>query len=322
MNAKFLKSAAVLSFISLLFAATALYYSSKNTYKKSSGELVFAQTYTQINNIGSILIHKNEDTLSLVLEDNLWRVKNEDYYYANYPLLNLLFNNFVSSKYYRPVNQEQIQIPHFLQNAVTIDVLTKDNQLLNSVLIGNMEDRGVYYIGADASTPEKLFLITGNYYFPENIYSWLQQPILQLSPTQIKQIEVIDAEKTFTLKRNNENQPFYTLLENKTLKNVNTELLLQSLNYVSAEKVISAQNFDNTLYPLQKTYKITTFDGLIVNLHLLQAENDYWAEIKLSSNNLPTSEISDYIENNTFLYDGWYFKIPFDTGRQLFNYMI
>lgn len=322
MNAKFLKSAAVLMLISLCFAVSALYYSSKHAYKRSSGELVFAQTYSQINDIGSILIHKDANTLSLVLEDNLWRVKNEDYYYANYPLINQLFNNFISSKYYRPVNEEQVQTSDFIKNAVKIDVLTKDNRLLNSILVGNKEDRGVYYIGTDASTPEKLFLITGSYHFPENIYSWLQQPILQLSPTQIKKIEITNAEKPIILKRDNENQPFSITLENKTAKNINAELLLQSLNYVSAEKVIAAQNFDDTPYSLQKTYKITTFDGLIVNLRLFHSDNDYWAEIKLSATNLPTSEISDYIENNTFLYDGWYFKIPAETGKVLFNYMI
>ncbi len=322
MNAKFLKSAAVLTLVSLFFAAAALYYSSKNAYKRSSGELVFAQTYAQLNNIGSILIDRDGDTVSLVLEDNLWRVKNEDYYYANYPLINQLFDNFISSKYYRPVNKEQISTVDIAENAVRVDVFAKDNSLLNSILIGNKEDRSVYYMGADASTPENVFLITGNYHFPEKVYTWLQQPILQLSPSQIKKIEIINSEKNFVLNRNNENLPFTITLENKTVKNVNADLLLQGLNYLDAEKVISAQNFDNTLYSMQKTYKITTFDGLIVNLHLLHSGNDYWAEIKLSATNLPTSEISDYIENNTFLYDGWYFKIPANTGRLLFNYMI
>lgn len=318
MNIQILKSGLLVVLISALMAALSIIYTNINSNKKNGGELVFANAYKNINNIGNIVIKDNDKTITLIQEDNLWRVKEADYYYADYVLVNELFADFNSSKFYRKIDNNPKDIDNVKKNHTMITIFSKDNKVLDEIVIGSKDERNVYYMALPTTNSDNLYLITGKYFLPQNDYSWLQQPIIELEDRQIQSIQT-DNKK---ISRDNPQLPYVTFLPNKTFKEFNATLLERELKYVSFTKVISAQNFDETLYPETKDYKITTFDGLIITLTILSNNIDYWAKINLSSTNLPTTETNDYIENNNFLYDGWYFKLNTDTGRIIFNFII
>lgn len=318
MNIKILKSGLLVTLISALIAVLSIVYTNINSNKKNGGDLVFANAYEHINDIGSIVIKDNNKTITLLQEDNLWRVKEADYYYADYVLINELFNDLNTSKFYRKIENNPQAIANIKQQHFLVTIFSKDNKILDEIMIGEKNDRNVYHMALPTIGSKNLYLITGKYFIPQNDYSWLQQPLLQIENKQIQYIES-DNKKII---RDNPQLPFITILANKTTKEFNATLLESELKYIGFTKVVSAQNFDETLYPESKTYKITTFEGLVINLTILSNGKDYWSKINLSSTNLPTSEINDYIEDNSFLYDDWYFKLNNDTGRIMFNFII
>ena len=50
--------------------------------------------------------------------------------------------------------------------------------------------------------------------------------------------------------------------------------------------------------------------------------NKVWCKIKLSSTSLPLYVINDYINDNKFLYDGWYFEISPEQGHILRDFRL
>lgn len=322
MNIKILKSGLLVVLISALIAVLSIVYTNINSNQRNGGELVFANAYKHINDIGSIVIKDNSKTITLLQEDNLWRVKESDYYYADYVLVNGLFTDFNTSKFYRKIDNNPENIANIQQSHSLITIFSKDNKILDEMMIGAKEERNVYNMAIPITNPENLYLITGKYFLPQNDYAWLQQPLLQLEDKQIQSIETDFSDTNKKIIRDNPLLPFINFLPNKISKEVDATSLERELKYIGFTKVISAQNFDETLFSENKKYKITTFEGLVINLTILSNNTDYWAKINLSSTNLPTMEVNDYIEDNSFLYDGWYFKLNSNTGRIIFNFTI
>lgn len=318
MNIQILKSGLLVVVISTLLAVFSIIYTNINSNKRTGGELVFANAYKQISDIGNIVIKDNNKTITLIQEDNLWRVKEADYYYADYALVNELFSDFNTSKFYRKIDNTPEDIADIKKDHSVITIFSKNNKVLDEIMIGAKEERNVYHMALTTTGQENLYLITGKYFIPQYEYSWLQQPLLQLENKQIQSIAT-DAKK---ITRDNPQLPYITYLPNKTFKTFDATLLERELNNLGFTKVLSAQNFDESIYPESKNYKITTFDGLIVDLTILSDGSDYWVKINLLSTNLPTAETNDYIEDNGFLYDGWYFRLNPDTGRIMFNFII
>ena len=60
----------------------------------------------------------------------------------------------------------------------------------------------------------------------------------------------------------------------------------------------------------EKQFEIETFYGLkfILNLYI-DGNNIGWINIKLSKTPLPIASVNDYIRDNSFLYDGWFFAL-------------
>lgn len=198
--------------------------------------------------------------------------------------------------------------------------MSADNKLLDEITIGKNVGHSVYNL-AWQPQKQKFYLITGQYAFPDYSYSWLQQPLLQLEGRDVQEVKQFFGNEKQTALRSEPGQPFTTVMPNGTSRNIDISELLRQFNYLSFEEVASAQNFDETLYPESKEIQLATFDGMVVNITLLRHQEKYWLKLNLSSTRLPTTQVSDYIEGNAFLYDGWFFKINSDTGRIMFNYM-
>lgn len=319
----------VVCIASLLYAATAIILANFSFPKQNNGKLVFPATVENGLKLDKVVIKTPRNQTTLLLENNFWLVKEEDYYYANIELLNELFNSLNTSRYrHRQQFSPQIADEDLLaapgqgtpeHTGTLIETFAGENpQPMESIIIGKETANGLYHF-ARPLDKEEIWLIDGSYILPDDNYSWLMQPILDY-PAEIIEKVVISENNQITLSasRSRSNYPFFTP-EQKT---VPLDALLERFNFFITEKVLSAQNFDETLFPRHRRIELTTFSGMVTVVDLYYDSNDYWVKISLSTTTLPTASVNAYIRDNNFLYDGWFFKIPASNGKVLANFNI
>ena len=309
MMKKYLKKAFWVLLLSGLFAGSAVWTGLRSENEKNAGRLVFANAIQKFHELALINIETPSLKVSLALEDSLWRVREEDNYFADYALINRLFDNIRSAAYTGKTKEITDS-----ENGLTTRIILsrKDGNLLNDVAF--VSQNGEYYI---KSNDNKASFISAGFQLPTTLASWVKQPVLAVEPGRILSVAVGDGEAV----RPETGLPFSVKTAEGT-KEIRLDGLFNSLRYVPAEKVLSVQNFDETRYSENKTLTLTTYDGLITGLNIFKNEENYFLKITLSATNLPTTETSDYIKNNAFLYDGWYFQISPVIGSKLFNFAL
>ncbi len=282
--------------ISLLIWATSAFFHNAKYFQKNIGDLVFRNTVESTQNLQEIIITQNEKTATLVLEDSLWRVKEHNSYYANYNLLIGLFNSF--NTLYLSGQPTTIQD----DTSFNIKTFDKSGDILDDI---SFDDKNVIY------DDKNIFSYTGNINIPEETFSWLQQPLLNLEERHVESINCQD--KTTS-------RMSYT---DKLINNSgNKDKLFSTIIFLSFSDVLPKEDFDFQTAKLENTIKLTTFEGLVITLNIFSHENEYFVEQKLSTTKLPTKAINDYIEENNFLYEGWIFKISKPAGEVLSEYRI
>lgn len=317
MNTKYLKQSFVLLLVSAIFATTSVWYISQQKKRTYGGEVVFAKTIQNLNNLGRLTIKNQGKEVNLQLEDNLWRIMEMGNYYADYNQINNLFKDFTEAKVYRrrglatPEDKKKFGLE---ENALRIITRDKQEQVLNDVIIGQSTTNGLYHFAQISSEPN-IFLISGKLKFPKQIYSWLKQPILSFSPQEISSLRI----KNTTAVRKN---PLLDFTIKGTTKATNIKSYLGALIYVPAYDVRRAADFDEKDWPQQNHLQLTTFDGLVMDISIFSNNNEYWAALKISATRLPKASTNDYIKDNAFLYDGWYFKLDKTIGETLLNAFI
>lgn len=319
MNTKFLKQGLILLLLSAVFASGAIYITNLRQNRVFGGNAVFARSFEDLSAIGTITVETPLATVNLVLKDNFWRVREADGYYAAYNLINNLFSAFGTSTFFShsdKVSAAEEAKYDLDSQGIRITVKNKAGEILNSILIGGKTSKGLYRF-AKVDTEPGIFLITGKFTLPKKLTSWLQQPLLSLTPSEIS---AFTAGET-TAVRSDVVLPFKI---SGTEQNVDVNRFLNTLNYVSIDSVLRDKNFDKSLWSVTKKINIVTFDGMVVDLEIFtnQEETEYWTSVKFSTTTLPTTPINDYINNNAFLFDGWYFKLAPSTGRILFNAVV
>ena len=92
-------------------------------------------------------------------------------------------------------------------------------------------------------------------------------------------------------------------------------------SYLTFRNVVPQQLFNPDEFPQKRNLRVTLFNGLVTDMEIYADANQkaFWTAIKISSTRLPTRGVNDYIKNNGFFYDGWYFELPPETGYILFN---
>lgn len=304
MSSHYTKQAFILFIISLLFAGF-IWLFNANTSENVLGNRVFENAD---NNISSIIFESERLSVTLDKSDNMWRIRQADSYFANHALANALVKFINYAKIYRRVEMTEEEIKKYFSDNITIKIADMNNQPLGKIILSSRKDapKTAY---AQIEGKEGIFKIEEDIVFPTQFMFWLQQPLLNLYPAAIKSLRIDD--ETVTRQRGSK----YFYREDKSPYSLSG--IEKTLNNLEFETVISAQNFDEALYPLVKKYTITTFDGMEIELNLFRKEQEIWVQQKISQTTLSTPAISDYIKRNDFLYKYWYFKLSPTTGNIL-----
>ena len=288
--------------------------------KQSQGTLVFAETYKHGTELDKIIIRNSKETITLELRDNLWRVKEKGGYYAGTYLLNTLLNDFNTSVFFSKRKSTSQAIKDFHLNSPEKDKLNTGTQIeiysgkdqLNSIILGKQTENGLYHFAKLKN--QEIWLISGRFEMPQQAYSWMLQPILELPESLIETIRFYTDGKIATIGRKDASQKF-TDTQGYTIR---AQALTNVLERLIAEDVADKNTFSQKTFLLSRRMEIITFQGLVFYLDFYNNEhNEEWLHITLSTTPLPMSIVNDYIKDNKFLYEGWYFRLSPETSKIL-----
>lgn len=311
---------------SLAAAISGIWHNNSDYADFPNGGYVFSQTINSKDDLSGIKITKPQMNITFEKDSGIWMVKEADYYFANNQMLQNLINDVQNAKLSHPqefskemmdktsLNEPTGNNPH---SGTLIETFDGNGKLLDSIIIGNKtENRMSSFVRR--SDREEIWRTDKAFDIPDEQYSWLLQPLLAYQPEIFESIEIINDTESKSIYRTDTVYPFTD--ENK--KEINPIALLERFRYLVAEEILSAQNFDENLFPNHKKIILTTFNGLVINIDLFNDRENFWLKISLSTALLITPTVNDYINSNAFLYENWYFKIPTSTGKVLRNFNI
>lgn len=314
----------IVSVVCLLFVIGIIYLFVWGNASKLQGKLVFAQTFNKGILIDKIEIQTNEETVVLNQKDSFWSVENNNNYYADFSLMNVLLTSLNKSIYSIkfPYNQEiayekYLNNPDkFEQNSGMLIKTYVKGEKIDEILIGLSDESKKYYFSRNMKD-DNIWLISENFNLPIYSKDWLIRPVLVVPAKQIELIE-IDGKK---VRRYDEYTSFY----NEKDEVVNVSVLTDTLSRLFIDNAQKKDDFEKNMLPGMKVknIKITTFFGLVFDINLYyQDNNKIWCSIKLSTTSLPLSVVNDYINDNKFLYDDWFFEISSDQGHILRDFRL
>lgn len=318
MNHHYLKHGLLLFFLALISAIAIFTHVYLNSNSGQSGTYIFKNTNSQLAELSKISIKTPKSDIDFYKEDSLWRISEADGYYANYNYMQELINFFKNSQISRPLELSKTEAQQAFANSTTIATYDKDDKVINSIIVGE-KTANKRFAYAKFSADSQIYLISNPMFFPEYIYSWLQQPLLSLNPVVVQDIIFIGKDGNTIIGRDAVDLPFWEMEGVKPIRPIFPEALLNQLQNIGFINVVSAQNFDESIFPENKEFQIRTFDGLIIELKIFKKGHQYWLKQILSKTSLPTSIVNDYIKEKAFLSNYWYFELTEHTGSHLFE---
>lgn len=293
----------------LMFATgLSLYWNEKELRQNLLGNLVFATAEGNALNVASIAMGDDVTTYN---DDGMWRVSQADNYYAAFKLLRTLLDNIAAA---RLGGKRTEPLP--ADTEWTTLTVTDSEQKQYKVQISNAHKMGIHYV----RYPQDSAVYRSNWkvQLPQDLVSWTRQPLLEFNGVDINRLSV----GRDTIYRNQDGAPFQEQQTGHTYRRYDYFQLFDTLNDLRYDKVLSSQEFDVASFANTRTIEFTTFEGLVCRLVIYTDFNEYWASVKISTTNLPSNAVRDYIASNTMFYDDWWFRLPSATGRMLFMFKL
>lgn len=310
MNTNSLKSIWLIALLLMGISLLSLYRAEISARESMQGDLIFANSLGDISDFTKIVIETPENQVSLQKDERLWRVAEADNYYASFSKMQSLLDNISSARLGRKVTTPATEI---IWKSMTL--FDEQDKKVKSVVIGKALNQDVYYI----HHPEDkiIHFSTWKMELPDNLFSWTRQPLIDFDGKRIAKIE----KNNKIVSRREEGDGFYNnQKENRYLISEDYFRVFEILTDLHYERVLSSQEFSPEKYPHKQTLNLTTFDGLVTTIIVYTDQKEYWLQVKLSANRLPSTETKEYIEQNKPMYEDWWFKIDDTEGQALFNF--
>ena len=164
-----------------------------------------------------------------------------------------------------------------------------------------------------------LYQINGNFNISSNPMEWVQMPILKIANKEIKEIRC----DKFSVSRRLKDDRFIDKKTNNSVSHIDS--FINSLWYLSSNRVFHSVNFRQDLYNKLRQYKIELFNGIIYSIIFYQHKEDrnkYVINIELERDLLMSKEGIKWLEENSVLYRGWFFEISPDIGEILATFSV
>ena len=326
MNKKNLLQGLLLLIVSLTLAIVGILWFYPENGRNFSGMLVFEQTSNRGADMDKVVISNGKNKVILTLQDGFWWIPGAgNGYYANFALSNALFMNMNQSRYFTEIEAGDkklgdygLELPgeNISPGSGTLLQTYAGGELLDEVLIGKSTPDNLY-VFVRRKDDNHIWLVNNDFTIPQKFYSWFQQPLLNYAPQQIKSFEMENDGRKIKFNRITPHDAYTDGDGRKETLTIFSDLF----SYLTFRNVVPQQLFNPDEFPQKRNLRVTLFNGLVTDMEIYADANQkaFWTAIKISSTRLPTRGVNDYIKNNGFFYDGWYFELPPETGYILFN---
>lgn len=325
MNKRSMVLILIMAILALSAAVAAVYFYQQRNSLNLQGQLVFAKTFDTGGKVDKIVITTAEDTVELVQRNSYWLVANKGGYYADFHLMHRFLSSVNKSVYSvnLPYKQETLHQGYLIdprqekQDSGILIQTYAGNELLDEMIVGlsNPEER---YFFARRPQDKAIWLIDGDFDLPIFARYWLLRPVLSIPDKGIESI----TSNGKTAQRESAVGGFAD--EQGVRVNVASLLnVLKAVNIVDAmPEAVFKEKYDGMIAE-PKVIDVITFYGLefICRLYT-DREGRVWLNVNLSTTPLPISSVNDYIRDNRFLYDGWYFEISLEQRHILRNFRL
>lgn len=132
---------------------------------------------------------------------------------------------------------------------------------------------------------DKCHWLAGDFSIPSQPYLWFTQPLLPFSNQDIDEIYGADPDN----------------------------FAFSELFFYQAARSDDFFEWDS------RKIKIVLQNGIVADLTIYNQGHSYWMSVNLGLTVMPTVEADEFVKNNGFLYEGWYFEIPQPEGSRLFD---
>lgn len=295
-----------------------------NNDNKLQGKLVFSETFNKGTIIDKIELQTSEETVVLLQKDSYWLVENRNNYYADFVTINVLLNALNKSIYsvkfpYAEdlANEKYLKNPNdFEQNSGMVIRTFAKGKKIDEIIVGLPDESKNYYFARNLKD-DNVWLISESFNLPIYSKDWIMRPLVSVPVKQVETIQIDDKQ----INRLDEFTPFY----NEKNEVVDVSILTDVLARVFAVDAVRAKDFEKIKADetKSKNIKISTFVGLNFDLTIYSSSDaKVWGKVILSTTSLPMKVVNDYIKDNQFLYDGWYFEISPEQGHILRDFRL
>ncbi len=302
----------------LFFVVMLFYFSAWKNNSKLQGALVFANTYNDGLVLDKIKIITADDVIELIYKDKYWMINSSTKYYADFSKIHKLLTFFNNSVYMvkMPLTEGDVQ-NNFLNNPLTdkensgmLIQTYADEKLLDEIILGrkNVDDK--YFFAKNFK--DKYIWITDNYFeIPVDVKGWLPAPVFSVEPSSMEYVAI--DEKKVQRKRGEK------IFSDQNGKKIVADPLLNVFSNIFIYDVADKDNFEKIAeIELKRKVELISYDGLKIEAEVFVLKNkEVWINIKLLTTLLPKTMVKDYIKDNSFLYNGKYFKISSEQGHIL-----
>ncbi len=308
----------------LLLTIAAFYISTLIQEKNIQGKLVFAKSYDAGARVNRIVITDYKNVVELHQNNGYWRLPGYHDYYADFDVIKSFFDTLNSSTYLQPVSTGSAKVKELsmlnpqdgnISSGILVQTYA-DDELLDAIIVGMKDPDKGFFIARRADS-DNIWLIGGNYDIPTSPKLWKPKSLLNI-PTSAIQMVGVDGH---LISRRSPSEDF----QDRLGLTIPTGWLLQTLSSLNVSDIIPEDLFNKRFadVKISKIYDINTFYGLRFELDFFETSpKDVWVNIKLSSDTVAMRSVNDYINDNAFLYDGWYFKISSYQKDFLMNYKL
>ena len=325
MNKRSMLLVLILAVLALSVAVVIVYFNHQYNDYNLQGKLVFAKTFDAGSKVDKIVVTTAEDSVELVQRNSYWLIVNRGGYYADFQLMHRFLSSINKSIYSvkLPYKTETLQQGYLFdprqekQDSGMLIQTYAGQKLLDEVIVGLPNPDGRYFF-ARRPQDKAIWLVDGDFDLPVYSRHWLLRPVLSVSERGVESI-------TSDGKHAQRDDSAGSFTDDQGRKADVAPLLnvLQAVYAVDVqpEAVFKEKYGDQLAEP--KVIDVITFYGLEFICRLYTGlEGRVWLNVNLSTTPLPISSVNDYIRDNRFLYDGWYFEISPEQRHVLRNFRL
>lgn len=304
MQDKNLKTIWISAIISALLALSCLIITQQGFLQSLRGNKIFQSDEQKINKIQILSL---DSSITLQLDENLWRVMEADNYYADPRKIQKLQKAILEARQGQIASIEP-------SNWATVKIYGEHDHPLGEVNLAQDNKSDISYV----RFPHQKEVYQTNWRIPldESPYFWTLQPLLTLQGTEINKFE----KNQTVISRNAEGAVFYNPDTNLPYRRFEYMRIFDILSDLRYEKVLSSQEFDTSRYAYHQAMALTTFDGLFAILDIYTDYKEYWIQLELRTTRLPRKQMVEEVKNKQFLYQDWWFKLKTEDGQRLWMF--